>query len=352
MPASIHLLLLACTGEHIESAPPADSALVETTTRGDTGTPPGAEDTGAPDVTDTSETDDTGHPDTGDSSTETDFPAPVLDDCVTDGSAGQHTFSCSGFDFDVRLPPQCLDQPCGLVFDVHGMTMSAEMQEANTDMRGLGETHGYVVVQPNANPSPPTSSWSADDDEAVHDFMQRIIAAFHLDEDRVHITGFSQGGWMSWRFVCAYADELASAAPAAACGGSVDIDCSFEGGDAPAMELPLLYMHGYEDTIVDYDCTSNRIEAIDDAWGLSSETVLSEDDDHRWTRWTTASGTPVELIEHDYEADSFVLGGHCYPGSTDPGDASGQLFSFACEGATAFDWGEAVMDFFVAHPRK
>ncbi|GIS33212.1 MAG: hypothetical protein Ct9H90mP4_11260 [Gammaproteobacteria bacterium] len=34
-------------------------------------------------------------------------------------------------------------------------------------------------------------------------------------EERIHITGFSQGGYMSWRFICKYSDVLASAGPLA-----------------------------------------------------------------------------------------------------------------------------------------
>jgi len=32
-------------------------------------------------------------------------------------------------------------------------------------------------------------------------------------------------------------------------------------------------------------------------------------------------------------------------------DATGQLYSFACDSPNAFAWGEVVVDFFVAHPR-
>jgi len=43
--------------------------------------------------------------------------------------------------------------------------------------------------------------------------------------------------------------------------------------------------------------------------------------------------------------------GHCYPGSTDhKSTVPGQVFGFACTDKSAFVWGKAAMDFFVAHP--
>ena len=43
--------------------------------------------------------------------------------------------------------------------------------------------------------------------------MNRVKRVFHVMEERVHVTGFSQGSWMTWKFVCDYADEVASVAP-------------------------------------------------------------------------------------------------------------------------------------------
>ena len=60
--------------------------------------------------------------------------------------------------------------------------MSGQMQENNTMLSERAAAYGYIVVHPNANPAPPASSWSAaSDDPIVFDFMQRMIAAFHVD---------------------------------------------------------------------------------------------------------------------------------------------------------------------------
>jgi polyhydroxybutyrate depolymerase len=84
-----------------------------------------------------------------------------------------------------------------------------------------------------------------------------LIASFHLDERRVHMTGFSQGGYMTWRFICQHADLLASAAPAATGGManiSLEVDCAFTGSDKPTRALDILYMHGTADALMAFGC--------------------------------------------------------------------------------------------------
>lgn len=300
-------------------------------------------------VTDTGTGDVTGDvTDTG-----TAFPPPVPDDCITDVTAGHHVYMCSDLAWDVEIPVQCLDAPCGMIFDVHGLTMSADMQDANTDMRARGREHGYIVVQPNAQPAPPAASWNPDvDDGKVFDFMQRTAAAFHVDPDRWHVTGFSQGGFMSWRFVCAHADVLASAAPGAACGNDFPIaDCQFTADEAPSEPIDILYMHGTADVVVGYACAQPRRDAVIAHFGLGEGELVEQDDDHRWTRYT-GDGMVFEYLEHDYSGVSLLAGGHCFPGSDDTvGELPGQIAPFACQGPDAFVWGEVVMQFFVDHPR-
>jgi len=275
-----------------------------------------------------------------------DFPRPVPDECITDVGAGDHKFDCDGVTFDVMMPEACLTRACGVIMDVHGYTMDGRMQDNNTTLRALGGERGYIVVQPNANPAPPSASWSVEDDEILFSFLLRVAAAWHADDRRLHFTGFSQGGFMSWRFICKYADTLASVAPAAACGR--DPGCELSGTE----EIPILYMHGTTDAMVGFSCSEGRRDSAIDAFELSDELVLSEDDGHVWTRHSNARGTVLEFIEHDYSSLNPILGGHCYPGSEDAGGEQGQLFGFKCDDAEmAFHWGRAAIDFFEAHPR-
>ncbi len=273
--------------------------------------------------------------------------------CITDTSASErHQFACDELMFDVSVPEQCLTEACGLIFDVHGFSMSGKMEDNNTGLAALGREHGYIVVNPNAIPAPPAASWDSGgaDDPKLYDFMQQAITAFGVDEKRIHFTGFSQGGGMTWRFLCDHSDVLASVAPAALGIAHGEAEC-FTNGAPPEAIIPILYIHGTDDALVDFEDAVEARAAVISTLGLDEEEVLSTDDTHTWTRHTNSDGALFEFIQHDYRASSDIIKGHCYAGSDDTEYESGQFFGFGCEPPNAFHWGEEAMKFFIAHPK-
>jgi poly(3-hydroxybutyrate) depolymerase len=317
--------------------------------------PPGEADPTAPSVVD-------GAVDAPDA----DDPGVVDDPCFPNPGAGHRVYTCNGIRFDVEVPAACVSGGCGIILDVHGLTMSGTMEEANSGLRARGSAAGFVVIQPSANPAPPQASWDADDEPKVFDILTRAIDVYGIDADRVHMTGFSQGGFMTWRFLCAHADVFASVAPAAAASNCPVIGnpagaaaCSFTGAEVPSRKLPILYMHGRADqNYIPYSCAQPQVDAIARAWNLTANGVVASASGYTRTRWSDTAGTVVELLAHDYTSSAQVpfvsaseLQGHCFPGSTDPGNQPGQLFSFKCEQPAAFVWGSEVVAFFVAHPR-
>ncbi|MGZ3416703.1 MAG: alpha/beta hydrolase family esterase [Polyangiales bacterium] len=267
--------------------------------------------------------------------------------CISSVTAGTTVISCDGFKFDVTVPDACVSGGCGIVLDVHGLSMSGKMEDNNTAMRALGVKHGYVIVQPNANPAPPASSWNpATDDDKVFGFLKQAITAFGIDTKRVHMTGFSQGGMMTSRMLCKHADIWASVAPGAGTG------CSFSGADTPSREVHTLYLHGTSDALVAFSVGKAQVDAAVAKWKMTAQPDVESDGKHAWHRWKSAAGTVLEFVQHDYQAASIVLKGHCFPGSTDKGGEPGQLFPFSCTDKAAFTWGEIAMAFFIAHPKS
>lgn len=268
---------------------------------------------------------------------------PMAKGCVTDVSAGHHVFPCDGgINYDVEIPASCVAGGCGLVLDMHGLTMNAAQEDAGTGMRVRGQQHGYVVVQPNAPGIP--ASW----DQATHvplvfAFISDVATALATDPKRAHVMGFSQGGGMTWRMICAHADFFASAAPLAGVFG-----CEFVPPNAPSREVPTLQLHGHKDNILNFAVYAipERDAAIK-FWKHGAGTVIEKDAGHTATRYVTAAGTPLELWEHDYSAGSIIIGGHCFPGGSDVGSSP---FQFGCQETGTFVVGGLAMEFFMAHP--
>jgi dienelactone hydrolase len=281
-------------------------------------------------------------------------PAPV--GCVTAVTAGAHHFTCDGLEFDVSVPDACVTRSCGLIVDVHGGTMSGPMEDKNTNLAALGKRHGYIVVTPTAF----ANLWNyAVDDAKVLSFLKATRDAFHVNPKRIHMTGMSQGGYMSWRFLCQHTELFGSVAPAAAAGAaaiSIEVGCTFTGQDVPKGEVDILYMHGIEDGLVNFQNAVTLRDAVIAHYRMTAGQVVATDSTHKRTRYATASGRVFEFIEHRYLSDSSVLGvairGHCFPGSPDQTiTLPGQLMAFGCKPPNSFTWGEEVVRFFMAHPK-
>jgi dienelactone hydrolase len=287
------------------------------------------------------------------------------DECVTEVVPGENVFDCGGISFDLTVPESCATTRCGLIVDVHGGTMTGRMEDNNTNMRALGQAAGYIVIQPNANGSPPFSSFVESDDDLVIEFVGRVMNIWDVDPNRVHLMGFSQGGFMTWRIYCKAGDLFASVAPAGAADMSLCENANplvdfipppsacvlSEAGSLPA-GVDILVMHGTADPFATPDCVDAQVADAATALGMSGPEAIGGDDTYRHTRYTRDDGTVLEVLSHDYASSAFLLEGHCYPGSTDPGDEPGQLFPFGCAPPNSFNWGEAALEFFLAHPRN
>jgi len=295
------------------------------------------------------------------------IPPPAPAGCVTDVTPGVHEFPCDATTHVVSVPSACTSTACGVIIDVHGGSMSADMEDKNTNMRALGAQHGYIVIQPNALPNPFLAGTrvfvAGADDTRVMNILNNVIQAFHVDQKRIHIMGFSEGGYMSWRWICAHSAILASAAPAAAGWNCTvlkiteEIGCEFTGAAVPARNIPILYMQGHKDALVNPQCVFTWLSGnVYPTLELGAEAPVAGDTTYSRTRFLDPAGVPFELITHQYATDAQFFGvgvqGHCYPGSTDfTVTLPGQLMGFGCKDPSAFHWGEEAIEFFKAHPK-
>jgi poly(3-hydroxybutyrate) depolymerase len=291
--------------------------------------------------------------------------------CITDVAPSERQeFLCDGVQFKVMLTPECIERACGLIVDVHGWLSNPDEQERRSTLaRAAMDNGGYIVIQPGELGTP--SDWDPDTHyDVVFEFMQQAMDAYDVDRRRVHFTGFSQGGLMTWQFVCDYPDVIASAAPLSA----IEIDC-FRNGPGPSRDVPLFFISGVADPLVRYhgpvraltvphtlvavmyDYAMVTVDAADYEYADGSGLLVdpsgridavapdarfevvdgSEQGSYLWTRYTNAEGVVFEHLRHD--------NGHVYPDNPD-----NPLFPE--EPAVWFSVGEAILEFFIANPLR
>ena len=129
-------------------------------------------------------------------------------ECIKDLSPGvRKTYYCKGQSYNLSVSEKCAEEGgCGLIIDVHGLTMDAYQQDQNTGLSVSGPANDFIVMQPFA----PQRSWHEGHYPNVYDFSRQVREAFDVDENRLHMTGFSQGSMMTLWFMCVYRDEFAS----------------------------------------------------------------------------------------------------------------------------------------------
>lgn len=291
--------------------------------------------------------------------------------CIDSVLAAQDArYICDGVEFKTMLSQACIDAACGLIVDVHGWLSNPDEQEGRSNLARLAaERGGYIVVQPGELSDP--SSWDGPTHyPVIADFMRQAITAFDVDEDRIHFAGFSQGGLMTWQFVCDYSDIIASAAPLS----SIEVDC-FRGEDGPTRPVPLLFTTGTRDILIryynpattlsvpftllnvmydygmvtvdatDYDYAQGGRLRVDESGKIdvaAPSTTFEiidggEEAGFLWTRYTNAQGVVFEHLRHD--------NGHVYPDNPDS-------LLLPEEPSVWFSVGEAMLAFFEANPRQ
>ena len=281
---------------------------------------------------------------------------PVPSGCITEVSAGDHTFTCSGLRVDARVPDACAQPGCGLVLELHGDTGSGLLMDGHTKLRELGAQHGYVVIAPSGPPygnGQPGSTWHATNDAALVEVVQLFASVFRIDPKKIHVTGFSRGGFVTWRLLCDHAELFASAAPGGAGDGTAfgEATC-FTPGRAPSRNLPILFLMGRTDASVGYASMARIRDAALVGYGASGPLIVGQDGSYTHNRWTNGDAI-VETFDHAYETVANgpfgSARGHCIPGSTT--DPYAPQYAIPCKLPDAFTWGEQVMAFFLAHPR-
>jgi polyhydroxybutyrate depolymerase len=295
-------------------------------------------------------------------------PAPSCDTLPT-LRKGVVTYTCSAADpkdkqktisYTVATPAICVGGGCGLVMDIHGFTMTAAQQEKSDHFQVLGNAAGYVVIQPTA---PEDSNGKHDWKPLVHHpqlliFFRYAAEALKADRRRVHVMGYSQGGFASWNLLCQAPELICSAAPLEAsaldqwgAGYGTGV-CFTPPAKGPSTPRSILFTNGITDTLSHIDNARKQVANVQKAWGLADGTAHNTSGFKYTSRSWQQPKRNFTYLEHDYNiTNQFAeqIKGHCFPTTAADGcQMSDSHYVFRCCGA--FTWARRVLAFFQDNP--
>ncbi len=108
----------------------------------------------------------------------------------------------------------------------------------------------------------------------LKELIDQIAEEYHVDRDRISITGYSMGGFGVWDMICTYPEMFSAAAPI--CGGGL----SWRVG--VLNKLPIRAFHGGADTVVPPVYSETMVETVKMIGGNATLTVYPGVDHGSW----------------------------------------------------------------------
>ena len=242
-----------------------------------------------------------------------------------------------------------------LLFNFHGLGSSAIEQYVYSELPGVAEAEGFILVTPQGTLNGSSIPfWNSsqntpepDDVAFVDQLLTSLQTQLCIDPARVFSTGISNGGFMSSRLACNLSDRIAAVAPVAG--------TAFY-GSCDARAVPVVAFHGTADNIVSF--ASAEIVGVP-GWATHNNCGAPVTQDPvpptsgvRLTSYGGCDdGATVELyvvFDVDTVTPGDQGGGHTWPGSTFvlPPDFKLLLGQTTLE----ISANDLMWDFFMAHP--
>lgn len=140
------------------------------------------------------------------------------------------------------------DEPPSLLLALHGFTQNGSAIMQYSGFNDLANTYGFIVAYPyGLNTSWNVGQSGADDVGFLLALTDTLHNWHNIDLNRIYATGFSNGGFMSYRLACEASDRIAAIAPVA---GTMPI--AIANNCQPTRSFPVLHIHGTADFIVPY----------------------------------------------------------------------------------------------------
>jgi polyhydroxybutyrate depolymerase len=291
---------------------------------------------------------------------------------VTPGSSNQ-VLAAGGDDGDYvrEVPPSYSGRsPLPVVIDLHGWGEQAAFQAQFTKLGDYGAAHRFITITPQV--TEPALVWNLGSSSKDVVFMGALLDTVErtlcVDTNRVYVTGYSYGAFLTSTLACVYAGRIAAMAPVAGIQNPA--------GCRPSRPVPVVAFHGTADPFVPYlggvGPASLKLPAPDGSHrtlgqilGKKATTLKGPtipDNTAAWAKRNGCASGPtkrnvaprVTLIAYSCpKGDAVELyrvtgGGHAWPGSP----VSKTIAPVVGYTTMAISADQIMWAFFVAHPLR
>jgi polyhydroxybutyrate depolymerase len=264
-------------------------------------------------------------------------------------------------------------KPLPVVFDLHAYEEPGQLQVTLSGLGTYGQTHGFATITPwiDDQPVPLWQSAVGSKDMAwFGKLITHIETTTCVDENRVFVTGYSNGAFMSSAVACQFSSRVAAVAPVA--GIMAVSPCKM------TRPVPVVAFHGTADPLVHYDGTASKAAEDLPAPDGSGKTIGQEAAESFGTKgvfkkgpsipqeagtWARRNGCSTKFTSTRIASDVTLLswscprhanvelfriqgGGHTWPGSQE----SAELVKIVGRTTFSISADAEMWSFFMAHP--
>jgi len=152
------------------------------------------------------------------------------------------------------------ERPVPLVLSLHGFGGTGQSYVQYWTRNDQPDQKSFIVVAPTGSvDSKGRTFWNATDaccdkdrrgvDDAAYlrKLIETVESSYSIDAQSIHVTGYSNGGFMAYRMACEHADKVASIVSVAGAGLGDPAAC------VPSAPVSVLQVHGLQDPVIRYE---------------------------------------------------------------------------------------------------
>ncbi len=137
--------------------------------------------------------------------------------------------------------------PMPVVIDLHGLDEPATLQVSISALGTYGKAHGFITITPQVAGAEPlwNTTLGSKDLAFIGGLLRTVDSSLCADRNRIFVTGYSNGAFLTSSIACQYASQVAAVSPVAGIENPP--------GCHPSRPVPVVAFHGTADQYVNYN---------------------------------------------------------------------------------------------------